>query len=96
MIREFAAEPEADLASLITAEVEPRQRPCARPAAAESDLARPIDKKGPVIAVLNVSRDRGGDQDYLAGGVVEELVANLSRSIWLRAWRWGCPCRRVI
>ncbi len=71
---------------LVAPDAEPRAKSRLKPQAPES-----AEKKRPVIAVLNVSRERGGDQDYLAGGVVEELVANLSRSSWLRVMALGAP-----
>lgn len=86
MIREIGAEPEATLAALVAPDAEVRVKP-----RMPSQTPPPVEKKNPVIAVLNVSRDRGGDQDYLAGGVVEELVANLSRSSWLRVMALGSP-----
>lgn len=86
MIREIGAEPEATLSALISPDAEPQAKPRLKP-----QKTKPAQKGTPVIAVLNVSRDRGGDQDYLAGGVVEELVANLSRSSWLRVMALGSP-----
>ena len=86
MIREIGAEPEATLSALVAPDAEPQARPRLK-----TRQMAPAEKKNPVIAVLNVSRDRGGDQDYLAGGVVEELVANLSRSSWLRVMALGSP-----
>ncbi len=86
MIREIGAEPEASLAALVAPDAETRSKP-----RLSRQPSLPLDKKNPVIAVMNVSRDRGGDQDYLAGGVVEELVANLSRSSWLRVMALGSP-----
>ena len=89
MIREIGAEPEESLSALVAPDATPRAKP--RLAPQTDQTAPPVARKNPVIAVLNVSRDRGGDQDYLAGGVVEELVANLSRSSWLRVMALGAP-----
>lgn len=86
MIREIGAEPDESLAALVAPDTEPRATPRQKPL-----TSLPVNKKKPMIAVLNVSRERGGDQDYLAGGVVEELVANLSRSSWLRVMALGSP-----
>ena len=86
MIREIGAEPEEALAALVAPDAESRAKPRLKPLTPSLP-----EKKNPVIAVMNVSRDRGGDQDYLAGGVVEELVANLSRSSWLRVMALGAP-----
>ena len=88
MIREIGAEPEATLAALVAPDAEVRARPRV---ASQPPPPLAAEKRNPVIAVLNVSRERGGDQDYLAGGVVEELVANLSRSSWLRVMALGSP-----
>ncbi len=86
MIREIGAEPEETLAALVAPDAAPRAKPRMKPMAPPE-----AERKNPVIAVLNVSRERGGDQDYLAGGVVEELVANLSRSSWLKVMALGSP-----
>lgn len=83
MLRELGVEPNADLAALVAPNAGPAPMRATRTAAAA--------EKPPLIAVLNVSRPLGGEQDYLAAGMVEELVANLSRSSWLRVATLNAP-----
>lgn len=49
-----------------------------------AEVESPINKKQPVIAVMNVSQGDNQEQVYLAAGVVEELVSNMSRSSWIK------------
>lgn len=86
MLRELGTEPMRELADLVTpaalsapsARPQRESPPPKAPARAGGDGARPV------IAVLNVSPPIASDQAYLAGGVVEQIVANLSKSAWIR------------
>ncbi|MEM7522300.1 MAG: BTAD domain-containing putative transcriptional regulator [Pseudomonadota bacterium] len=75
MLRELAAEPRDELAALVSPEAA---------AAPRTPIELPTNKSRPTIAVLNVSAQAGADQAYLADGVVEQLVANLSKSTWIK------------
>lgn len=78
MLREMGVEPEQRLADLVAEKaLSQAARKPARPA------AKSVDQR-PVVAVLNVSRNDAGEQGYLADGVAEHLVANLSRSNWIK------------
>lgn len=77
MLRELAEEPSVELAALVNPGA---PKPVPRPApAAEGGVG-----SRPVIAVLDVSPRSEGDQAYLAAGVAEELIANLSKSTWIK------------
>ncbi|MEM8752811.1 MAG: BTAD domain-containing putative transcriptional regulator, partial [Pseudomonadota bacterium] len=76
MLRELAEEPSAELAVLVNPDA-----PSSKPRAARAAGRGP---SRPVVAVLDVSPKAGGDQAYLAAGVAEELVANLSKSAWFK------------
>ncbi|MGB1214352.1 MAG: BTAD domain-containing putative transcriptional regulator [Pikeienuella sp.] len=85
--REHGADPQSTFAELTAPEG-------ARPPPAEP-LVLPVNKIRPTIAVLNAAHHgalRGDDeQAYLAAGVVEELVANLSKSIWIKVAALDAP-----
>ncbi|MFV0473332.1 MAG: BTAD domain-containing putative transcriptional regulator [Pikeienuella sp.] len=84
MLRELATEPMREIAELVAPGAAPA--PAARPGA-KSASAPQVAQEGrarPVIAVLDVSPPIANDQAYLAGGVVEQIVVNLSKSAWIR------------
>ncbi len=79
ILRELAQEPEKRLTDLVAS-----QTPIAPLA---PDLPRTAGRGAngrPTIAVLNVSRRLPDEFAYLADGVSEQLVSNLSKSAWLR------------
>ncbi|MEM7547877.1 MAG: BTAD domain-containing putative transcriptional regulator [Pseudomonadota bacterium] len=79
MLRELGSEPEEDLSDLVANGALGQ----VAGSAARKPAKRPRDQR-PTIAVLNVSRNDGGEQSYIADGVAEQLVANLSRSTWIK------------
>lgn len=81
LLRELATEPEASLADLVT-----RQAVSALKTVPPPPPSRPEPRSAgrPTIAVLNVSRSLPDELAYLADGVSEQLVSNLSKSAWLR------------
>lgn len=87
LLRELATEPDKGLAALVAPG--PDFDAAAAPAKKEAASKRPsaaAKRNGdrPMIAVMNVTRGGDNDQAYLADGVAEQLVANLSRSAWIR------------
>ncbi|QIE53987.1 hypothetical protein G5B40_00135 [Pikeienuella piscinae] len=85
MLRELATEPMREIAALV-APGAAAPRPLSRPPPATAAPASGVGGYGdrPVIAVLDVSPPIANDQAYLAAGVVEQIVANLSRSTWIK------------
>lgn len=87
MLRELGEEPSAALAALVTPEAPapaPRRAHEIGAGAAPGGRGASGAAARPTIAVLDVSPHAKGEQAYLATGVVEELIANLSRSTWIR------------
>lgn len=87
LLRELATEPDNSLAALVAPG--PEFDAAAAPAKSGRS-AKPVwpepkrSDERPMIAVMNVTRGGDSDQAYLADGVAEQLVANLSRSAWIR------------
>ncbi|MEL7464301.1 MAG: BTAD domain-containing putative transcriptional regulator [Pseudomonadota bacterium] len=84
LLRELTTEPDKSLADLVAPgpQTAPKEPPKPEEPKAEAKTERVSDR--PVIAVMNVTRRGNDDQAYLADGVAEQLVANLSRSAWIR------------
>ncbi|WP_340108442.1 BTAD domain-containing putative transcriptional regulator [Pikeienuella sp. HZG-20] len=76
MLRELAIEPMREIAALVA--------PGAAPAARKPAAAGGEDGARPMIAVLNVSSPMAKEHAYLAGGVVDQIVANLLKTAWIR------------
>ncbi|MEM7268047.1 MAG: BTAD domain-containing putative transcriptional regulator [Pseudomonadota bacterium] len=87
-LREHGKEPEISLSDISAPAV---AKPPVKAAEQKEERANGETRSKPLIAVVNVSPRRGGDQEYLAAGVVEELVANLSRSNWIKVSALGAP-----
>ncbi len=77
MIRELATEPMPEIAALASrgAVAAPPPRPAPPPRAGDGR---------PTIAVLNVSERLPAEFAWLGQGVTEQIVANLSKSAWIR------------
>lgn len=83
--REHGADPQRSFADLSAPEGAATHTP--------EPLALPVNKIRPTIAVLNAAHGGDEEQAYLAAGVVEELVSNLSKSIWIRVAALDAPFR---
>ena len=83
MHREHGSDPECTLAELAAPEGAERTAP--------DPIALPVNKIRPTIAVINAAHDHDPEQAYLAAGVVEELVSNLSKSIWIKVAALDAP-----
>ena len=87
LLREIGAEPSEALASLVS----PASDGVAAPARRTAPQPVTPDSEPPTIAVMNVSPTGGDDQGYLAAGLVEELVANMARSSWMKVASLNAP-----
>ncbi|MEO1610984.1 MAG: BTAD domain-containing putative transcriptional regulator, partial [Pseudomonadota bacterium] len=89
LLRELTTEPDKSLADLVAPGPQgapdddaPARASTPAPAPEPPKPERVTDR--PVIAVFNVTRRQNDDQAYLADGVAEQLVSNLSRSAWVK------------